>query len=158
MTTDEIQTEIERTRTVMADTLNAIERKLSPGKILDQAVNTMHELAHGQSRVGHLVRENPIPLALIGLGVGWMAMNGKGIGKKGKKILEESYESMEGIAEEVPLERKLASSLGEDLAQKTTRAVERSKGVFEEYPLAMGAMALLAGVALSAMISKGRHH
>ncbi|MGE5545739.1 MAG: DUF3618 domain-containing protein [Solirubrobacterales bacterium] len=76
MKTDEIQDEIERTRGEMASTLNAIERKLSPRQLMDQAVDTMREIASDQSRVGSIVRENPIPLAIIGLGMAWLAVTG----------------------------------------------------------------------------------
>ncbi|MBI5162736.1 MAG: DUF3618 domain-containing protein [Magnetospirillum sp.] len=76
MTTEDIQEQIERTRGEMASTLSAIERKLSPRQLMDQAVDTMRELASDQSRVSQMVRENPIPLALIGLGIGWLAVAG----------------------------------------------------------------------------------
>jgi ElaB/YqjD/DUF883 family membrane-anchored ribosome-binding protein len=74
MRSEDIQNEIERTRGEMADTLQAIERKLSPRQLMDQAVDTMRDIASDYSRVGQAVRENPIPLALIGLGVGWLAI------------------------------------------------------------------------------------
>lgn len=96
MTTEDIQDEIERTRGEMATTLSAIERKLSPRQIMDQAVDTMRELASDQSRVGNVVRENPIPLALIGLGIGWLAIAGSMSRRKGGSEAA-SYESMEGV-------------------------------------------------------------
>lgn len=97
MTTEDIQDEIERTRGEMATTLSAIERKLSPRQIMDQAVDTMRELASDQSRVGTVVRENPIPLALIGLGIGWLAIAGT-MRRSRAGSESASYESMEGVA------------------------------------------------------------
>ncbi|MBC7954102.1 MAG: DUF3618 domain-containing protein [Rhodospirillaceae bacterium] len=94
--TEHIEDEIERTRGEMASTLNAIERKLSPKQIMDQAVDTMRELASDQSRVAQVVRDNPIPLALIGLGIGWLAVSGS-MGRRASAS-EGSYESMEGLA------------------------------------------------------------
>jgi hypothetical protein len=96
MTTEDIQDEIERTRGEMATTLSAIERKLSPRQIMDQAVDTMRELASDQSRVGAIVRDNPIPLALIGLGIGWLAIAGTMSRRQGETE-SGSYESMEGV-------------------------------------------------------------
>ncbi len=96
MTTKDIEVEIERTRGEMASTLNAIERKLSPKQIMDQAVDTMRELASDQSRVAQVVRDNPIPLALIGLGVGWLAVSGA-MGRRSSAEVG-SYESMEGVS------------------------------------------------------------
>jgi ElaB/YqjD/DUF883 family membrane-anchored ribosome-binding protein len=96
MTTKDIEGDIERTRDEMTSTLNAIERKLSPKQIMDQAVDTMRELASDQSRVAQVVRDNPIPLALIGLGIGWLAVSGA-MGRKSSAEVG-SYESMEGLA------------------------------------------------------------
>lgn len=96
MTTEDIEGEIERTRDEMASTLNAIERKLSPKQIMDQAVDTMRDLVSDQSRVAQAVRDNPIPLALIGLGLGWLAVSSS-MGRK-SAAAEGSYESMEGLA------------------------------------------------------------
>ena len=75
MTTEEIQQEIERTRGEMAGTLQAIERKLDPRQLMNQAVDTMRELTSGESRIGTMVRENPVPLAVIGMGLGWLALS-----------------------------------------------------------------------------------
>ncbi|MBX9633767.1 MAG: DUF3618 domain-containing protein, partial [Magnetospirillum sp.] len=96
MITEHIEDEIERTRDEMASTLNAIERKLSPKQIMDQAVDTMRELASDPSRVAQVVRDNPVPLALIGLGIGWLAVSGS-MGRK-SAVAGGSYESMEGLA------------------------------------------------------------
>jgi ElaB/YqjD/DUF883 family membrane-anchored ribosome-binding protein len=94
--TDDIQNEIERTRDEMATTLDAIERKLNPRQLMDQAVDTMKELASDQSRIGTVVRDNPIPLALIGLGIGWLALSGAMGRREGAKEYSESYGSYEG--------------------------------------------------------------
>lgn len=96
MTTEDIQDEIERTRGEMTTTLSAIERKLSPRQIMDQAVHTMRELASDQSRVGSVVRDNPIPLALIGLGIGWLAVSGA-MSRSRSGGAEGAYEGMEGV-------------------------------------------------------------
>lgn len=100
MTTEEIEDEIARTRGEMADTLNAIERRLSPQQIMDQAVDTMREFFSDRSRVAEMVRDNPIPLALVGLGLGWLAVSAAtSSGSRGRaRAAAGSYESMEGVA------------------------------------------------------------
>jgi ElaB/YqjD/DUF883 family membrane-anchored ribosome-binding protein len=75
MKTEQIQQEIERTRDEMTGTLHAIEHKLSARQLLDQAVDTMRDFTSDQSRLGSAVRDNPIPLAIIGLGIGWLALS-----------------------------------------------------------------------------------
>lgn len=96
MTADDIEDEIERTRDEMAHTLGAIERKLSPNQLMNQVVDAMRDLATDQSRAVQIVRENPIPLALIGVGLGWLAVAGTRAASSGTRV--GSYESMEGIA------------------------------------------------------------
>ncbi len=72
---DDIQNEIEKTRSDLADTLQAIERKLSPNRIVDEAMETMRSVNISESRLMDLVRDNPVPLALVGLGLGWLALS-----------------------------------------------------------------------------------
>lgn len=100
MTTEDIEDEIARTRGEMTDTLTAIERKLSPQQIMDQAVDTMREFLSDRSRVANMVRDNPIPLALIGLGLGWLAVSAttSGGGRAAAGTRLGSYESMEGVS------------------------------------------------------------
>lgn len=98
MTAEDIEDEIARTRGEMADTLTAIERKLSPQQIMDQAVDTMRDLLSDRSRVAEIVRDNPIPLALVGLGLGWLAISAATGRRPAAGTRMGSYESMEGVA------------------------------------------------------------
>ena len=98
MTAEDIEHEIARTRGEMADTLTAIERKLSPQQIMDQAVDTMRDFLSDRSRVAEMVRDNPIPLALVGLGLGWLAVTAATSRRAGASARAGSYESMEGVS------------------------------------------------------------
>lgn len=71
---DEIEDEIARTRADMDVTLDAIQRKLSPGELVDQAMSYVKQNGGGDMMVdvGNLVRDNPIPVALIGAGMAWL--------------------------------------------------------------------------------------
>ena len=71
---DEIEDEIARTRADMDVTLDAIQRKLSPGELVDQAMSYVKQNGGGEmmAGVGNLVRDNPIPVALIGAGLAWL--------------------------------------------------------------------------------------
>src|SRR5690349_9310095 len=61
----EIEHEIERTRAEMDGTLTALEQKLSPGQLLDEAIVTLRESA-GRTAVSlaETVRRHPLPVAL----------------------------------------------------------------------------------------------
>ncbi|MEW5729946.1 MAG: DUF3618 domain-containing protein [Pseudomonadota bacterium] len=121
MSTQDIQEEIERTRTEMASTLDAIEQKLSPRQLMDQAVDTMRDLASDQSRVGHAVRENPIPLALIGLGLAWFAFSATSKRRETTEI--EGYEGYEGYEAGVP-----SSAWGSPGGLETSRSSDYGYG------------------------------
>jgi hypothetical protein len=87
-TPEQIQRDIQQTRSEMSDTLDAIRDKLSPGEILDQALTYfrsnnsgsragMGETAsHWASSLGDTVKQNPVPVALIGAGLAWLMMGG----------------------------------------------------------------------------------
>lgn len=74
-TPEQIEAEIEHTRAEMSETIDAIQRKLSPGQLLDQA---MHYVQSGPgdfaSNLGATIKNNPVPVTLIGLGLAWLMM------------------------------------------------------------------------------------
>lgn len=111
MTTEDIEDEIERTRDEMAHTLDAIERRLSPKQLMDQVVDVMRDLATDQSRAMRIVRDNPFPLALIGVGLGWLAVAGSRRAM-GETSRVGSYESMEGVSPGWEAEAEGASGYG----------------------------------------------
>lgn len=205
MTTEDIEDDIARTRDEMADTLNAIERRLSPQQIMDQAVDTMREFLSDRTRVAEMVRDNPIPLALVGLGLGWLAVSAVGAsgGRRSRaQAATGSYESMEGVAPawagdetgggyapgvESPAygtagsaEYVAAGSPGQagtttrslrDAAQRTrgkvdqwsrqarasaSQVTERTRDAFQDHPLTIGALAMVVGAAVGAMLPRSR--
>jgi predicted small metal-binding protein len=85
---EQIQREIQQTRSEMSDTLDAIRDKLSPGEILDQAIAYFRSnssgsragvgetASHWANSLGDTVKQNPVPVALIGAGLAWLMMGG----------------------------------------------------------------------------------
>lgn len=97
----EIRQEIERTRIEMHETIDAIQQKLNPERLKRQAGDTIREATIGRaehtmsnamdkaegavnnvrdtameakSGLMETVRHNPLPAAMIGLGLGWLLM------------------------------------------------------------------------------------
>lgn len=71
-----LEREIDQTRAQMDRTLGALERKLSPGQMLDEALGLVKE--HGGEFVSNLndsIKHNPMPVLLTAVGVGWMMMS-----------------------------------------------------------------------------------
>ena len=78
-TPDAIQRDIQRTREGLGRKLDSLQERLGPGEMageaLDYVKSTGAQLGSGVART---VRENPVPVALIGLGVGWLLFSGRG--------------------------------------------------------------------------------
>ena len=70
-TPDQIERKIEETRSKIDQNLDALQNKVSPGELIDEAMGYVKgsggELAEGITRT---IRENPVPSALIGAGIG----------------------------------------------------------------------------------------
>ncbi|QJE71925.1 DUF3618 domain-containing protein [Aerophototrophica crusticola] len=74
--TEEIEREIERTREEMTRTAAEIERRLKPDHVIDSAMGWVQGNPRGQAMANQLldvVSRNPLPIALIGIGVAWLA-------------------------------------------------------------------------------------
>lgn len=76
---EEIASDIERTRAEMSSTIDAIQNKMTPGQLMDQAfayARTSLPADFG-TNLGNAVRQNPVPVALVGIGLAWLAMSGQ---------------------------------------------------------------------------------
>ncbi len=82
---DEIRAEIERTRAEMHDTVDQLEARISPGQLLDEVWGRFRQ--NGVGGLGDVVRDNPVPLALMGLGVAWLAVTS---GREGQSSSSDS--------------------------------------------------------------------
>lgn len=71
----EIEREVELTRASMSETLGELRERMSPGQVMDQIM----DYARGRGGVevvgtlGRAMRDNPLPVLLIGAGVAWLA-------------------------------------------------------------------------------------
>jgi ElaB/YqjD/DUF883 family membrane-anchored ribosome-binding protein len=100
----EIRENIEQTRAEMSETINAIQERLSPANLKEQVMEEVREQFQEakdtvrQATIGKVedmvqsasntvyetrrtivqtIRENPIPAALVGIGLGWLWMNAR---------------------------------------------------------------------------------
>lgn len=91
--TETIRRQIEHTRTQMEHTLNAIGERMTPEALIDQAKASVREAASERisdmkyqasnkvdgmtNSLSQTIRDNPLPVALIGLGLGWLWKSGR---------------------------------------------------------------------------------
>jgi hypothetical protein len=80
-----IEREIDRTRAELALTLNALEHKLAARQIVEKGVEMFRDnLAMNQAmdRSLAIIRANPVPVALIGIGAAWLVANSTGVAER----------------------------------------------------------------------------
>jgi ElaB/YqjD/DUF883 family membrane-anchored ribosome-binding protein len=91
--TDMIRSDIEGTRANMSSTIDAIQEKLSPQRLTEQAKDAVRDATVGRvqdmasnvtntaretgSTLMDTIRENPLPAALVGIGVGWLFLSAR---------------------------------------------------------------------------------
>jgi hypothetical protein len=73
----DIQADIARTRSELDDTLSAIEHRLTPSQLIDQGVDYLRHSGAREyfSNLGTSAKQEPIPLALVGIGLAWLMMS-----------------------------------------------------------------------------------
>jgi hypothetical protein len=84
--TRSIRAEIEQTREEMSETVNEIQDRLRPGTIASNAAESIRDAAServndlAESDSAYYIRANPIPAAMVGIGVAglaWLAFGGR---------------------------------------------------------------------------------
>jgi uncharacterized protein YjbJ (UPF0337 family) len=79
----EIEADVERTRASVSNTLEQLRGSLSPGQIMDQVVDYARSSGGAEftRNLGASVRDNPLPLLLVGAGIGWMMLSNQNRGQ-----------------------------------------------------------------------------
>ena len=97
-----IRAEIVETRERMSDTLDEIGERLNPhvvkeqvtervkdgirdatiGRVEHMARNAADKVSETRSSIADTIRDNPIPAAMVAIGLGWMALNGRKDGSR----------------------------------------------------------------------------
>ena len=80
--TAEIEREIDHTRRELALTLAALERKLAARYLVEKGFDMFKDTLgddYGLKRGLDIVRDNPVPIALIGIGAAWLLASNSGV-------------------------------------------------------------------------------
>lgn len=70
----EIQREIEADRQRIGDRIDAIQERMSPGQLMDEAIAYAKNSGSGEylSNLGQAMKTNPLPVALMGISLAWL--------------------------------------------------------------------------------------
>lgn len=89
-TSSDIEREIEEDRLRIEEKITAIQQRISPGQMLDEAMNYVKSSGGAEyfANLGSSLKTNPIPVALMGISLAWLMANP---GNSGSSYDEESY-------------------------------------------------------------------
>ena len=75
----EIEREVQQSRADIEHTLDAIQERLSPGQLFDEALGYFRggRGAEFTRNLGNSIAANPVPIALMGVGLAWMMVSGQ---------------------------------------------------------------------------------
>jgi hypothetical protein len=103
--TERLERETEETRARLEHTLGELRARMSPGQLIDQATNYFRNNS-GRTYLHNFREEvvhNPVPVALIGAGIAWLAISGA-MGRRhngGNGSVERDWGRTAGIAEDL---------------------------------------------------------
>lgn len=138
---EDIRRNIEDTRADMDRTVDALQAKLTPGEIIDDLWNRMKG-SGAASSLGDMVRDNPMPVALMGLGLAWLAIDrssasrGEQLRRQYGRVQPGTWEAAEGrrgpyMPDEVSL-RGRGDDEGDESGGFLSRASDVASGVAEK--------------------------
>ena len=208
---DQLRAEAAETRQRVSQDVEALAHKVSPQNLKQEAKQSIKDAGHRvmddakdaghramdnvkdtaneavtvtrgfASDVGRAARENPIPTAMIGVGLGWLAYaavqrrssrtqepyprnydsyaNGtanvysRGIAERGRETAER-YQSQLTNAAERGREKtsEFARGVSDNAERRARQVANRATNLYEDNPLMVGALTLGAGLAVGAML------
>lgn len=129
----EIERDVERTRDELRDTLEALRDRASPSQLVEQVFSFAKESGGPDMMrtMGRAMREHPMPLLLIGVGVGWMMFSGKRGGHD-----RDRYDGQDDYVDDRDLGRRRAP--GPDVRRRMARMQDRAEAFAGRASEAMG--------------------
>lgn len=173
---EEIQAEIARTRGDMDATLTAIEQRLTPGQLIDQGLDYVRSSGANEfvSNLGGSVKSNPIPVALMGIGMAWLMATGnrkpaylrEGGSVEGAApgMMQRASEGLSSTKDRLSQTAQSAKAhvgqIGQGARERMSYQAERVRTGYDslvrEQPLVLGAIGLAVGALLAAAAPRTR--
>lgn len=165
--TSDLERQGDQIRANMDRTLDALERKFSPGQLLDRSLGFLRDNgSEFVNEVGDTVRSHPVPILLTAAGLVWLTAS---ISRSRSTSMPRRSRAYSGHARGERLRNSAAhagararSTVGaakEKLSEsmhavhdQTDRARDSLTSLVQEQPLALGALAVAAGALLGAAL------
>jgi Protein of unknown function (DUF3618) len=174
-TPSRIEVNIATTRAELGDIIGALERKLAPRQLLDSGVVMLKDVIVSEAnRLNQRLCGQPLPLALVGLGLAWLLMSPGRHARRpapshwGERVGGRAGDAQETVADKTP---DIADSTAcADARQRSGKAIDKTwlvandgartapsgrvRGPMGHRPLALGVLGLLAGATVALMLPR----
>lgn len=172
-TPEDIQSDIDRTRREIDATLHAIEGRLTSRELIDQGLDYLRKSGAREfvSNLQGSVKQNPLPVSLVGVGLAWLMMadhqrgpvppsqHDTGTSRDGEgvdRLRSSAASARESLSETADAARERAARVREGARAQWHRARSGYDSMLHERPLALGAVGLAVGALLAAFLPRTR--
>jgi hypothetical protein len=123
---EELEREAEKTRWLLSETLEELRGRLTLGRVIDQLIDNAREgpAAEVFHNLGREVRENPMPLVLIGIGIAWLMVASN---RSSRAMIATARDSVARKTVDIGAATSAAMRMTSDWGHQTTaRAADRA--------------------------------
>jgi hypothetical protein len=95
-----LEREIEDARSQLSETLEELRGRMTPGRVVDQVIDYTRDSPAGDffRNLGREVRENPLPLVVIGIGIAWLLLASN---RTSRTAIATAADNLAGKAEDI---------------------------------------------------------
>jgi hypothetical protein len=159
-----ILAEIVRTRTDMDATLHAIERRLTPGQLMDQSLDYLRRSGGGEfiSNLGTSVKRNPLPVALAGIGLAWLMALSRSAGDNAgpsatRRFSERASDTVSGASEAAASAKGRVDEATRVARERVSETMSRASDAVGSAKQRVGESAQLAREGANQLRESARH-
>ena len=160
---EQIEHEIDQARARVSKTLNELSARLSPGELIDQALDMARE--HGGDfgrNLGAQVKNNPIPMILTSIGISWMMLSGNPgapVHAASRDRDKDGRSIKNALGATAGKTRDKAAAVGDHMHTATANVKESAQHArdslvqfYRDQPLLAGSLGIAMGAALGALV------
>jgi hypothetical protein len=126
---EQLRREAEEARWQLSETLEELRGRMTPGRVVDQVIDYTRDSPVGDflHNLGREVRENPMPLILIGIGIGWLMVASS---RTSRAAIAGATDTVARRAEHISMTASTAVGRTSEWCQQTaTRLADRASNV-----------------------------
>lgn len=126
---ERIQQEIRQTRQKLSATLDEIQGRFAPRQLMNQATDMFkHPDNGGAPRMSNALRDNALPIALIGIGAGWLLYSSMSRGDGGSRRMQGMRDWAGQTSSRT---RHRLHDVGEDLSHRASEVKHRAEETYD---------------------------